>query len=153
MSICGLGSVPSDCGITRDRQRFNPRFGVAYRLTNSTVIRAGYSSATDPILFLGYTLSGRLNYPYLYGQLLLPPNSYSYATTLSQGLPVVSAPNISSGTVPVPGLAAVTTYNNANYVRDYIQTWNFTVEQQVKGWLASAVMSACETSIHRTISR
>ncbi|HEX4228043.1 MAG TPA: TonB-dependent receptor [Bryobacteraceae bacterium] len=138
MSICGLGSVPGNCGITRDRQRFNPRFGVAYRLTNSTVIRAGYSSATDPILFLGYTLSGRLNYPYLYGQLLLPPNSYSYATTLSQGLPVVSAPNISSGTVPVPGLAAVTTYNNANYVRDYIQTWNFTVEQQVKGWLASA---------------
>ena len=138
MSICGIGSVPTDCGVTKNRQHFNPRVGIAYRLTDSTVIRAGYSTSTNPILFLGFTLSGRLNYPYIYGQLLLPPNSLSYATTLRQGLPAVSAPDISSGTIPVPGLAAVNTYDNSNYVRGYIESYNFTIEQRFKDWLASA---------------
>jgi hypothetical protein len=140
MSICGIGSTPVDCGITRDRQHLTPRFGLAYRVTDSTVIRAGYSMATDPNFFItgSFSVDGRLNYPYIFGQLLLPPNSLSYATTLRQGLPAVAPPNVSSGVVPVPGLAAVTTYDNSNYVRGYVQTWNFTVEQRVSNWLASA---------------
>jgi hypothetical protein len=138
MSICGVGSTPTDCGITRDKQRVDPRLGVAFRLTESTVIRAGYSMAIDPILFLGFTNLGQRNFPYVYAQILLPPNSLSYGTTLRQGLPVVAAPDLSTGTLPVPPLAAVTTYNNANYVRGYIQSWNFTVEQRLKSWLASA---------------
>ncbi|MCU1261500.1 MAG: hypothetical protein JWO80_4385 [Bryobacterales bacterium] len=138
MSICGIGSVPADCGITRDRQRIDPRLGVAYRVTNSTVIRAGYSMAVDPILFLGFTNLGSRNFPYVYAQVLLPPNSLSYATTLRQGIPVVTAPDLSTGTVTVPFFASVNTYNNANYVRGYVQTWNFTVEQRLKSWLGSA---------------
>lgn len=137
MSICGIGSVPTDCGITKDRQHFNPRLGLAYRLTNSTVIRAGYSKSTDPIYFLGYITSGRLNFPYIYSQLILPPNSFSYSTSLRQGLPAVSPPNVASGTIPVPPLSAVVTYDNSDYVRGYSQMWNFTIEQQFKGWLAS----------------
>lgn len=120
MSICGVGSVPADCGITPDRQRFDPRFGLAYRVSDSTVIRAGYSMAIDPIFFLGFTSLGSRNLPYVYAQILPTPNSLSYATTLRQGIPAVPAPDISSGTIPVPGLVAVSTYNNANYVRGYI---------------------------------
>src|SRR5262249_6193265 len=131
MVICGAGSAPADCGITRDRQHFDPRLGVAYRVTNSTVIRAGYSMATDPTLFTGFSMSSRLNFPYIYGQLLLPPNGFSYATTLRQGLPVATAPDISTGAVAVPGLAVVDTYDNSDYVRGYVQSWNFTAEQQV----------------------
>lgn len=138
MSICGIGSVPSDCGITRDRQHINPRFGVAYRMTSSTVIRAGYSTSTNPILFLGFTSLGGRNFPYVYGQVIQPANSFGYSTTFRQGIPTVSAPDLSSGSVPVPGNIAVSTYNNANYVRGYIQTWNFTIEQQIKNWLVSA---------------
>jgi hypothetical protein len=138
MSICGVGSIPADCGITRGRQRVDPRLGVAYRVSNSTVIRAGYSMAIDPIFFMGFTSLGNRNFPYIYAQVLPPPNSLSYATTLRQGIPVVPAPDLGSGSVPVPGLVAVSTYNNANYVRGYIQSWNLTVEQRYKSWLASA---------------
>ena len=130
--------MPADCGITRSRQKVNPRVGVAYRLGSSTVIRAGYSTATNPILFLGFTNLGSRNFPYVYSQVLLPPNSFSYATTFRQGLPTVSAPDISSGTIPVPGNVAVSTYDNSNYIRGYIQTWNITVEQQIGTWLMSA---------------
>ncbi|HZS51789.1 MAG TPA: hypothetical protein VFA54_13060 [Bryobacterales bacterium] len=51
---------------------------------------------------------------------------------------MVTPPDVSAGTLPVPGTAALNTYDNANYVRGYIQTWNFTVEQRVKTWIASA---------------
>jgi hypothetical protein len=138
MSLCGVGSIPEDCGITRDRQHINPRLGVAYRMTGSTVIRAGYSTATNPILFLGFTSLGGRNFPYVYGQVIQPSNSFGYSTTFRQGLPAVTAPDLSSGSVAVPGYVAVSTYNNANYVRGYIQTWNFTIEQQIKNWVTSA---------------
>jgi hypothetical protein len=138
MSICGIGTVPSDCGITRDRLHLNPRIGFAYRLTDSTVIRAGYSVATNPILFLGFTSLGSRNFPYILAQVIQPPNSFSYATTFRNGIPAVTLPNISAGTIPVPGSTAVNTYDNSNYVRGYIQTLNFTVEQRFKSLLASA---------------
>jgi len=138
MSICGIGAVPSDCGITRDRLHLNPRVGFAYRLTDSTVIRAGYSVATNPILFLGFTSLGSRNFPYILAQVIQPPNSFSYATTFRGGIPAVTLPNISAGTIPVPGSTAVNTYDNSNYVRGYIQTLNLTVEQRFKSLLASA---------------
>jgi len=137
-SICGVGSTPGDCGVTRDKQRIVPRFGVAYRVTDSTVIRTGYSMLTDPVAFLGQTLSSREDFPYLFSQIILPPNSLSYAITLRQGLPAASPPDLSTGTVPVPGYAYIKTYVPKSYVRGYMQSWNFTVEQRVKSWLASA---------------
>jgi hypothetical protein len=136
-SICGVGSVPGDCGITRDKQRVVPRLGAAWRVTNSTVIRAGYAQVTNPVVFLGQTLSSRENFPYLFSQIILPPNSLSYGITLRQGLPPVSPPNL-SGPIPVPGYAYIKTYSNNTYTRGYMQTWNFTVEQRMKSWLASA---------------
>jgi hypothetical protein len=136
-SICGVGSVPADCGITSDKQRIVPRLGVAYRVANSTVIRAGYAQVTNPVAFLGQTLSSRENFPYLFSQILLPPNSLSYAITLRQGLPAASPPNL-TGAIPVPGYAYIKTYVNNTYTRGYMQTWNLTVEQRVKSWLASA---------------
>jgi hypothetical protein len=138
MLICGVGSTPGDCGITKDKHHFVPRLGAAYRLTQSTVIRTGYSMATDPNMFAGKTLSSRLNFPDIYGQILLPPNSLSYATTFRRGLPPVTPPDLGTGAVPVPGLAGVATFDNVNYVRGYIQTWNFTIEQRFRSWLASA---------------
>jgi len=138
MLICGVGRVPADCGITRDRLHFNPRIGFAYRATDSTVVRAGYSIAANPILFLGFTSLGSRNFPYIIAQVIQPANSFSYATTFRNGIPNVVLPDISAGTVPVPSSTAVSTYDNSNYVRGYIQTLNFTVEQRVKSLLASA---------------
>ena len=137
-SICGTGGIPGDCGITKDRNHIGPRLGLAYRITGSTVIRAAYSLSADPIFFEGHSQSGRENFPYIFAQTLSSPNSLSYATTLRQGLPAVTTPNLSTGIVPVPGTAYMTTYDNSNYVRGHIQTWNFTVEQRIRNWVASA---------------
>jgi hypothetical protein len=80
----------------------------------------------------------RQNFPDIVATALTAPNSYSYATTLRLGLPNVTPPNISSRQVPVPLTAGLFTVDNNNFVRGYVQSWNFTIEQRIKGWIASA---------------
>jgi hypothetical protein len=137
MVICGAGGNPTDCGITKHTHRFAPRAGVAYRLTDSTVIRAGYGLTNDPTNY-GASLGNRQNYPDILATTLNAPNGFSYATTLRQGLPQAVQPDFSSGRVNLPLSAGVFTVDNQNYVRGYVQSWNFTVEQRVAGWNASA---------------
>ncbi len=137
MIICGVGGNPKNCGITKDTHRFAPRVGLAYRFTNSTVIRAGYGLTNDPTN-LGAVLGNRQNYPDIIATTLTAPNSFSYATTLRLGLPASVAPNYSSGSVPVPTTTGVFTVDNNNFVRGYIQSWNLTIERQLGSWVASA---------------
>jgi hypothetical protein len=137
MIICGVGGNPTNCGITKDTHRFAPRAGIAFRLTNSTILRAGYGLTTDPTN-LGGSSGNRQNYPDILATTITAPNSFSYATTLRQGLPIVVAPDYSSGTISVPKTAGVFTVDNSNYVRGYVQSWNFTLEQQLGSWIASA---------------
>ncbi len=137
MVICGFGGNPADCGITRHSHRFAPRAGFAYRLTESTVIRAGYGLTNDPTNY-GASLGNRQNYPDILATAISAPNSFSYATTLPLGLPAAVQPDFSSGRVALPLTAGVFTLDNRNYVRGYVQSWNFTVEQRINGWTASA---------------
>ena len=41
--ICGQAGIPQTCGVTVEKNLFTPRLGWAYRPTDSTVIRVGYS--------------------------------------------------------------------------------------------------------------
>jgi len=42
LELAGLGSVPNDLGIANRKKSFGPRFGLAYRLNEKTVLRGGY---------------------------------------------------------------------------------------------------------------
>jgi hypothetical protein len=137
MVVCGVAGNPEDCGITKDGHRFAPRAGIAYRLTDTTVIRAGYGLTNDPTNY-GSSLGNRQNYPDIVATAINAPNSFFYATTLRLGMPAVVAPNYTSGSVAVPLTAGIFTVDNKNYVRGYVQSWNFTVEQRIKSWIASA---------------
>jgi hypothetical protein len=144
MVICGVGGNPKDCGITRHTRRFAPRAGIAWRATDSTVIRTGYGLTNDPTNY-GANTGNRQNYPDILATTLNAPNSFSYATTLRQGLPPVAQPDVSSGRVPLPRSAGVFTVDNQNYVRGYVQSWNFTIEQRIKAWTTSAAYVAARS--------
>src|ERR1019366_491673 len=77
----------------------------------------------------------RGNYPDINTSTLPTKNSFSYATTLRQGLPAVLAPDFSSGSVTVPLTTGVYTVNKNEYRRGYIQSWNVAVQQQLPGWM------------------
>jgi hypothetical protein len=135
MKLCGLGPNPIDCGITNGRGKPTPRAGIAYRLSDTMVIRAGFGMTNDPINYANFQ---RLNYPDLLQTTLISPNSFSYSTTLRQGFPTFVNPDLRSGIVPLPGTLSLISFNNDNLVRGYIESWNATVEKRFRGWIGSA---------------
>ena len=134
MILCGLGSNPIDCGIDKGKGRPTPRAGIAYRLNDTMVIRAGYGMTNDPSNYANFQ---RLNYPDL-SQQVFNSAAFGYALTLRQGFPIPVLPDLSKGVIPVPNNQSLITFDNNNLVRGYIQSWNFTVEKQFKSWIASA---------------
>jgi hypothetical protein len=48
LELAGLGSVPNDLGIENQKKSFAPRFGVAWRVDEKTVVRGGYGITNPP---------------------------------------------------------------------------------------------------------
>lgn len=131
--LCGLGSIPHDCGINESKRLFAPRVGLAWRLPRSLVFRAGYGITYDPF---SLARDLRANYPVQFVQGLAFDTARSFSTTLDLGLPpspiVAEQPRL-----PLPLTAAYITADQ-NFQRGYVQSWNGTAEKQLGEWLASA---------------
>lgn len=154
--ICGVGGNPIDCGTSVSAKSFAPRLGLAYRATNTLVLRGGYGITYEP-----YNLVDNLrtNYPILIPLYVSSPDSLSAAGTLDAtsqanapvgqavpvGIPLPPTPDLTQAEIPVPGnVAAASALNSID--RGYIQSWNLTVEKQLPGgWLAQAGYVASRT--------
>jgi hypothetical protein len=125
--ICGIGDVPTDCGVSVSKKMFAPRLGLAYRATDTLVVRAGFGITNDP-----FSLSRpfRNNYPILVGLDLRGANALQPAGTLEQGIPPIPVPDLGNGIIDVPGNVGVNTVDT-KFRRGYIQSWNFTIQQQL----------------------
>ena len=75
---------PDNAGITVSHKLFAPRVGLAYRLGDKTVIRAGYGINFDPIPF-SRPLRGW--YPLVIDAAFTAPNGFAPAGTIEQGVP------------------------------------------------------------------
>ncbi|HKQ75974.1 MAG TPA: TonB-dependent receptor [Blastocatellia bacterium] len=131
LSICGGGDVASDCGYRINQKNFSPRLGLAYRMSDSFVIRAGYGLNYDPypLAFVRNLLS---NYP---NDLLLtvnPANNFQTVATFKTGIPAVVTPDISSGRITVPAVYQVRSLDD-RYERGYIQSWNLSLQKEFWG--------------------
>ncbi len=148
--IGGLGNVPQNDRIDVGHGQFLPRVGVAYRVTPSTVVRAGYGMSADPNNWRFF----RNAYPAAVISSFVPANSSVYvpvasltglngtglaggAVTVPTGLPLVPPPDISSGVIPLPTNVGTTTIPNP-FRRGYINSYNLTVEQDFKGFIFQA---------------
>ena len=129
--ICGMGQVPSGCGTEISKKRFSPRLGIAWRATNTFVVRAGYGMTNDP--YEGLELM-RNNYPVMEPFGIQTPNDFIPATTLTKGIPSLPpAPTIpSSGILALP-LNVGFEGQPKNLHRGYIQSWNLTLQKEI-GW-------------------
>jgi hypothetical protein len=129
MLICGVGSVPRDCGVGVSKKLFAPRLGIAWRASNTLVIRAGAGITYDPF---SLQRPFRTNYPVLLIQAISAPSSLTWSGRLADGLPPLRVPDIGSGILDVPPTLAVVT-SPKNFNRGYIESWNFTVQKQLPG--------------------
>jgi len=148
VSVGGYGNVPQDDGIDVGYGEFLPRLGVAYRLTHSTIIRAGYGMSYDPNNWRYF----RNTYPGSVNSDNLNPtaNSKDYTAAASltgtngtglgsgsysvpTGIVLVPVPSsLSTGVVPLPTNVGTITIPNP-FHRGYINSYNLTVEQEFKG--------------------
>ena len=145
--IGGYGNVPQNDGIDVGHGLFLPRLGVNYRMTPSTVIRAGYGISADPNNWRYF----RNAYP----SVLLDQNtaantadfipaasltglnasglgggSYSVPT----GIVLAPLPDLSSGVIPLPTSISTTTIPNP-FRRGYLNSYNLALEQEWRNYV------------------
>ncbi len=127
MLVCGVGVVPRDCGVEISTKGFAPRLGLAYRVKDSFVIRAGYGITNDP-----YSLSRphRTNHPILLALNVTAPDAFVAAGRLENGIPSIPVPDLGNGVIDVPHAVGVNSVPE-KFTRGYIQSWNFTIQKQV----------------------
>jgi hypothetical protein len=127
--IGGIGNIPENAGITVSHKMFAPRVGIAYRVTEKTVIRLGYGISYDP---LPMSRVFRDPYPLTIPQNFVGSNSYMPYANISAGIPQVQVPDLSTGVATVPTNTVISRSAFPGLLhRGYIQSYNFTIERQL----------------------
>jgi len=132
--IGGLGDVPEDTGLDVGAGQIAPRFGLAYRVTDKTVVRAGYGISIDPNSFRYL----RDAYPAVISSQFSGASTFQAAGSLRTGIPAVPVPDLSQGIINLPVALFTQTFPQV-YNRGYIQSVNFTVQHDIgAGFVAQA---------------
>jgi hypothetical protein len=140
MLVCGVGEVPRNCGVNESKRRFAPRVGLAYRITDDFVVRAGYGITNDP-----YNLGRpfRTNHPLLIPFNQTAANSWTPASIFDNGIPAIMAPDLGNGVIDIGPFVEANTVIANQWTRGYIQSWNVALQKRLKGgWVAEAAYVA-----------
>src|SRR5207248_2147448 len=123
----------------------SPRIGIAVRLTDRDVVRAGYSINPEQINMYRDAL---YSYPIDITTSYSGPNSYTAYRSLSLGIPTISPPDISSGVISLPPGVTFTTVPK-NFVRGYTESYNATFERNFgHDWIGRIAYVASQ-SLHQ----
>jgi hypothetical protein len=134
LSVSGTGSIPNDLGITTHYKYFAPRLGLAYRLKESTVFRAGFGISYTPFPdnSYAYNFPVRANNAFnpavaSFGPAVLPNGQ---TATFENGFPAPILPVVpSNGIITNPAVAVNYFVVNQNFKNPYVEAWNFAIQQ------------------------
>ena len=125
-SIGGIGGVPGNAYVDTGIGQLLPRVGIAYRVDDKTVVRAGFGLNADPQNFW----TELYIYPTIISASQVGSSSFTPAGSLATGLAPVVFPDLSTGKVQLP--TSVTTDGNVpKYRVGYTESYNFTVQRDV----------------------
>ena len=144
--IAGVGGNPSDVGRKTNYHDFAPRIGVAYRLTEKTVVRGGFALSYFPFPDNDYAF----NFPVLQNNAFPDGSGSGFGQSQVSGGPFISmaggfpAPIIATipanGIIPVAGTVGTTKLLNQNYTavnlnfrEPYTESWNLAVQRSLPG--------------------
>jgi outer membrane receptor protein involved in Fe transport len=136
IKLGGLGGNPKDLGIEVDKGLFAPRVGVAYRLDDNTVLRAGVGRTFNP---LPWSRPMRGFYPLTIAYSDAGVNGFTPYGNIANGIPGAPNPDIASGTIPLPRGVAMRSPNPDDVKRGHTDSWNFFVERRVPGDVSLSV--------------
>ena len=127
--LAGLGSISDSANVTTPKDDFSPRVGLAYKLTQNTVIRSGFgrnffSSGYDATF---YHLTSF--YPIIAQQQITQTDLYQSLFPVSQAPPPGAPPVLpSTGILPAPNGTTLKS-RPFNWKTEQLDSWNFTIEQ------------------------
>ncbi|HZY73389.1 MAG TPA: TonB-dependent receptor [Edaphobacter sp.] len=132
--IAGLGKNPMNLGMKTRFTYFAPRLGVAYRLNDKTVVRAGYGMSYES--YPDNLNTYATNYP------LKQNNAFEALSSYTQALEPGGTPASMAAGFPAPVLTPIpadgiihdappSAYNviNLNWKAPYVQSWNAAVQR------------------------
>ena len=141
--VSGYGSNPDNLGIATHYKYFAPRIGLAYRLKESTVFRAGFGISYTPFPDNSYAY----NYP-VRTNVAFNPAVATYGSavlsdgvtpaTFENGFPTLSLPPVPSNGIftsaTSPAAAAVLKNSNQfvvspNFKNPYVESWNLAIQR------------------------
>ena len=138
--IAGVGGNPENLGMKTHYNDFAPRIGLAYRLTEKTVVRAGFGTSYTPFPDNTYAYNYPVRANNYYQQVgdgfagtLLPSGQ---PATFQNGFPLpvpVAIP--SNGIIPATGSLLSNSFDviNLNFKNPYTETWNLAVQRSLPG--------------------
>ncbi len=124
--VSGIGGNPDNLGRETYYYYFAPRLGAAYRLTENTVVRAGFGVSYEPFPNNSYAF----NFPVRQANGFPQPNSFAPATTnMAAGFPApVTAVIPPNGIVtPTPGDPYFVV--DQKFHQPYVESYNLAVER------------------------
>lgn len=133
--VGGKNGVDYHANTQNGHGAFVPRLGIAFRPDDKTVVRAGFGITVDPDSLRGLQTS----YPSNVTTSISGTNSYVPATSLNAGLqspvtlvgiPALTIPDISSGSLPLPNNVGTGTIPK-NFRRGYIESYNLSAQRAV----------------------
>ncbi len=137
--IAGVGGNPNNLGMKTRYRYFAPRVGLAYRLSESTVIRSGFGISYTPFPDNTYAY----NYPVRSNNAYNPVGKQYGPAVLADGVtpatfqagfpapvPVVVPSN---GIIPATGGLAAQNFFTIplDYLNPYVESWNFAIQQSL----------------------
>lgn len=131
--LAGIGDIPMDLGFKRNYKNFAPRLGIAYRLTEKDVIRAGFGISYIPFADNTYAY----NFPVKQNNTFNALNSFQPAVlpdgriaSMSNGFPApITATIPASGIITNPQATQVYDVINSQFKEGYVQAWNFAYQR------------------------
>ncbi len=141
--IAGIGGNPSNLGMETRYRYFSPRTGLSYRVTDNTVVRAGFGMSYMPFPDNNYAY----NYPVRANNAYNPVGSSAFTPAVGpDGVTVATFQAGFPAPIPVPipsnGIIPANTsqlknqtyfYIPLNYKNPYAESWNVAVQQAFPG--------------------
>jgi hypothetical protein len=150
--IAGKGSNPSNLGLQTRYTYFAPRFGLAYRASEQTVVRGGFGISYTPFEDNTYAY----NYPVRANNSYQQLNQYQPALlsdnvtpiTFQAGFPPPVTIPIPDNGIISPAPAQAFTVIPKDYHNPYVESWNVAVQQSLPQQFTMQISYVANHGVH-----
>ncbi len=157
VEVGGINGNPRSAGIGAGWGQIVPRFGIAYRLNEKTVIRTGFGLTTDPDSMrylrdsfpedLAPSYGGTGNFT------IAQDPANGSGMNLTYGIPNTAkmAPNYSTGFASLP-VAGSTNTVPQHFRRGYIESWNLVVQRTLPAGFVGTVAYVGDHDVRQQVN-